>query len=282
MLLGVLPSGYGLDWKNLHEAADKIDISQAVSAVEKSPDSVNDLYVLALVYLNVHQDNEAESAFVKIAKLSPEVVEAQWGLAEVYRRKHNVHDAETMLEAVVVSHPRFAPAHISLGYIKYNKMEFERAVSLASEVIRQGKDNVDLSNYVRAYLLTAGSKGMIAHYGGPLSKLINGTSVLSTLKKAESLQPDAAAVLFGLGSFYLLAPSLAGGNLQKAQVYLEKALHADPGFVDIYVRLAQVYQRKGDSAQYEQYLGKALAIDPQNELVLDIKSNTCKFVCAAD
>ena len=37
-----------------------------------------------------------------------------------------------------------------------------------------------------------------ASNGGPLSKLLNGTQVLPNLKKAEKLQPDSAAVLFGL------------------------------------------------------------------------------------
>ena len=63
---------------------------------------------------------------------------------------------------------------------------------------------------------------MIAYYGGPLSKLINGTGILPMLKDAQSMQPDSPAVWFGLG----------------------RVTQADPGFADAYVRLGQIYRMK--------------------------------------
>ena len=120
---------------------------------------------------------------------------------------------------------------------------------------------------------------MIAHYGGPLSKVINGTGVLPALRKAEALQPDNAGVLFGIGSYYLLAPGFAGGDRNAALDHLEKAVKADPLMADTYVRLAQAYKLKGNSEKYNVCLQKALEIDPQNELALDIKNKTCKFIC---
>jgi hypothetical protein len=35
----------------------------------------------------------------------------------------------------------------------------------------------------------------------------------------------------------------------------------------------------GDDKKYQLYLKKALNIDPQNELALDIESGRCKFIC---
>jgi len=127
--------------------------------------------------------------------------------------------------------------------------------------------------------LRGGVKGMIAHYGGALSKVINGTAVLPNLKTAEKLQPEFSGVKFGLGSFYLLAPSLAGGDLGEAQKYLEEAVKIDPLFADAYVRLAQLYKIKGDTRRYNGYINKALEIDPKNELTLDVSSGKCKFIC---
>ncbi len=150
---------------------------------------------------------------------------------------------------------------------------------LTLKVIQQGRDKVDLSNYARAYSVYAGAKGMIAHYGGPVSKAINGLAVKSNLDKAAKLQPDAAGVLFGLGSYYLLAPALAGGDKTKAEIYFKKAIAADPLFADVYVRLAQLYKIKGDKEKYNLYLAKALEIDPGNELAIDTKSRSCKFIC---
>ena len=97
--------------------------------------------------------------------------------------------------------------------------------------------------------------------------------------KPPELQPDDPAVLFGLGSFYLLAPGIVGGNIDKAKSYLERAVSTDPFFADAYVRLAQVYKAKGDSKKFEEYLKRALEIDPQNALARYARSKTCKFIC---
>ena len=157
--------------------------------------------------------------------------------------------------------------------------DFKEAIRLVTKVQKQGKNKVDLSNYARAYAIFAGAKGMIASNGGPLSKVVNGMQVLPTLKKAERLQPNSPAVLFGLGSFYFLAPRVAGGNVDKALEYLERAIAADPLFADAYVRLAQIYKNKGNEQKYELYIDKALEIDPDNELAKDEISGICKFNC---
>jgi tetratricopeptide (TPR) repeat protein len=270
---------YGLGWKKLHEKADRMSLDNALSAVAKNPDSVDELYVLALVYLNIHKDRQAGDIFQKIISLNPQVIEAKWGRAEVLRRQRRFKESQELLNEVIESVPSFSPAYITLAYIKYMKMDFAKAVRLALTVINQGRENVDLNNYTRAYLIVAGSKGMLASHGGPLAKIFNGMAVLPNLKKAEKLEPDSQAVLFGLGSFYFLAPAIAGGNIEKALYYLERAIQVDPLFADAYVRLAQVYRMKGDKEKYEQYLNKALQIDPQNELAQDAKSKKCAFNC---
>lgn len=277
-LMFINPS-YAFDWKVLHEEADRKNIEEAVKIQKEYPDSTENLYVLGLCYLNKHLDKKAEIVFKEMAAREPDSIEAKWGLAEVLRRAHKLDESESMLEEIVIKQPSFSPARISLAYVKYTKMKFNDAVALAQKVIKQGRSNVDPINYVRAYLIFAGAKGMIAHYGGPLSKIINGPAVLPMLKKAQRLSPQYAGVFFGLGSFYLLAPKISGGNINKAENYLKKAITADPLFSDAYVRLAQVYQLKKDNKQAQLYLEKALQIDPGSELALDIKSGKCKFVC---
>ncbi len=159
-------------------------------------------------------------------------------------------------------------------------MDFKGSVKLALKVIQQGSDQSDLSNYVRAYAMYAGAKGMLAYYGGVFSKLIDGLAVKSNLDKAQKLQPNSSAVLFGLGSFYLLAPRIAGGNQSKAEGYFNQAIKIDPFFADVYVRLAQLAKLKGEKGKYNLYMNKALELDPQNELALDASSGRCKFICA--
>jgi len=269
---------YALDWKRLHEKADTIGLPKALADVSSRPNSADTLYILGLVYLNQHRDKEATEAFDKILTLDPKVSEATWGLAEVLRRQHKIQKSEELLGKVLKATPDFPPAYITLAYISYTREDFNKAVRLAIKVLAQG-ESVDISNHVRAHLIYGGTKGMIAHYGGPLSKVINGSAILPSLKAAERLQPRSAGVKFGLGSFYLLAPSLAGGDLEKAEKYLKEALEIDPLFIDAFVRLGQFYKIKGDSAKYNEYLNKALELDPENDLAIDVKNGRCKFIC---
>jgi len=268
-----------MDWKALHNKADGLTLPDAQESVAKNQDFLDDQYVLGLVYLNLHQDHSAYQVFTALFNKYPDMVELKWGIAESCRRMHDLKKAESLLAEVIKQDPLFAPALISLAYIKYFKMDFTGSVRLASKVIQQGQDKVDLSNYARAYAMYAGSKGMLAHYGGLFSKAIDGLAVKTNLDKAQKLQPDSPAVLFGLGSYYLLAPAIAGGNKDKAEEYLDKALKIDPFFADVYVRMAQLAKIRGEKEKYNYYMNKALEIDPANELALDTTSGRCKFIC---
>jgi hypothetical protein len=48
-----------MDWKMLHEKADKLTLQEAMESVVASKDSLDEQYILGLVYLNIHQDREA-------------------------------------------------------------------------------------------------------------------------------------------------------------------------------------------------------------------------------
>ncbi|MFA5223599.1 MAG: tetratricopeptide repeat protein [Candidatus Omnitrophota bacterium] len=279
ILFTCLPALYPMDWKLLHNKADVLSLSAAQDAVARNQNLLEDQYVLGLVYLNLHQDRAAYQVFAALLDKYPNMVELKWGLAESCRRLHDTDKAESFLSEAIKQDPGFAPALISLAYIKYFKMDFTGSVRLASKVIQQGQDKVDLSNYARAYAMYAGAKGMLAHYGGIFSKAIDGLAVKTNLDKAQKLQPDSPAVLFGLGSYYLLAPVIAGGNKVKAEEYLDKALKVDPFFADVYVRLAQLAKIKGEKEKYNSYMNKALELDPGNELALDTTSGRCKFIC---
>jgi tetratricopeptide (TPR) repeat protein len=270
---------YALDWKKLHEISSSKTCSQAGLELSSQQNSLDKLYVFGLTCLNEHKDSRAKEVFERILGIAPDTFEAKWGLAEVMRRNYDLSGSEVELAAIIKGYPDFAPAYISLAYIKFSLRQYQQAVSMAAKVLAMKKGTVDIDNQARAYLIIGGAKGMIAHNGGVISKVVDGLSVYSNLKKAQKLLPDSAGVYLGLGAFYLLAPGIAGGDLSKALGYLEKAVALDPYMADAYVRLAQAYQLKGDPGKFEEYLNKALEIDPKNFLALDIKSEKCDLIC---
>lgn len=270
---------YPLDWKPLHEKAQKLILAEAQRVLDRQNPAAEDLYVLGLVYLNEYKPRQAENIFDKITGLDSKISEARWGKAESLRRRHQLEESKKILKEVIKSNPDFSPAYITLAYINFSQHNYNKAVELVYKVLKQGREKVDLISYTRAYLILAGSKGMIAHDAGPIAKVIHGTKILPNLRKAQELMPNSAGVHFGFGAFYLLAPTVIGGDINKAEESLKQAVRADPLFADVYVRLAQVYQRKGDIEKYKLYLEEALRLDSGNELALDIKNKICKFIC---
>ena len=260
-----------LGWKPLHEKADRITLQEAWADVQREPQVLESLYTLALVYLNLHKIDEAEKIFQRMEEVDSVSPEARWGLAEVLRRRHRIEESQPILEEIIKEKPDFSPAYTSLGYMLFDKKEYERSIQLATTVLRQGPDKVDTTDYVRAYLIIGGAKAMLADSGGLLSRIVNGSQILPYFKKAQKLQPDSAGVFYGLGSFYLLAPSIVGGDKVKGLEFLEKAVKADPLFVDAYARLAQGYKMMGDEKKAKVYLDRGSELDPQNELTLTVK-----------
>ena len=157
---------YALPWKSLHEKADKETLTAVLADAVKNPNAPEALYPLALVYLNMYKINEADGVFLDMLQLDPKSVEAKWGHAEILRRRHKLDQSRAILEEIVKKNPEFSPATITLGYLLYEKKDYEEAVHLMAKVLKQGAREVDLSNYVRAYLIMAGSKGMLATTGG--------------------------------------------------------------------------------------------------------------------
>jgi len=266
LLLG--GTAVAMDWKDIHERADRTSLSEAVAYQQKNPQSQEALYLLGIVLLNDYKIDEAENVLKRMLQADPQSIEARWGQAEVLRRRHEVDKAEKILEEIIKEDPEFSPAYITLAYMIFDKREYGRSIALASKVIRQGRHKVDLTNYTRAYLTIGGAKAMLADEGGIFSKLFQGTQILGYLKKAQELEPHSAGVLFGLGSFYALAPSIAGGDAEKGLALLKETIEVDPRFADAYARLAQIYFRRGETETARQYLADAKKLDPENPLTL--------------
>ncbi len=274
--------GQPLDWIVLHNRADEITLDEAREQVEQDLPSLSDLYVLGLIHLNRGEPSEARDKFQRILAVDPDNRQARWGMAEVARRGHDYVGSRQTLEEIISHDPGFAPDLISLAYLEYINQDFKKAAEVSARVINLGRDKVDQSNYLRAHGLYAAAKGMIAHYGGLFSKAVNGAAVLRHLNIIRRIAPGSPIVNFGLGSYYLLIPPLFGRDLDKARHFLERTIAADPRFSDPYVRLAQVYRLKGNQTKYRELVEKALGLDPKNELALDVKNRTCRFICFDD
>lgn len=161
--------------------------------------------------------------------------------------------------------PNHTQSLITLAYIKYHYNEFESALKDLEKVLRQ--PNNDRQNLALAYMLIASINARRASLGGLFAKIAYGTRVKGFFEKAKCIAPDLSEVHLGLGSFYLFAPSLLGGNLDMAIKELEYAVKLAPDFATANVRLAQAYEKKGDLEKYNFYIQRAKELDPDNQVL---------------
>ncbi len=221
-----------------------------------------------LGYLKSRKDNQALWEFDKVLNQQPDNPMALWGKAEVFRRARKFKEAEEILNKVLSKFKNYPSCLISLSYIRYYEGKRAAALKLLKRVLSQPK--LDKENKAIAYMLIGSIHANLAGKGGLLSKITYGTRIGGNFEKAKRLAPELSEVRMALGTFYLLAPKIIGGNLDKAQEELECAVKLTPDFATANARLAQVYKLKNDLENYEFYFRRAEELDSENEVLKEL------------
>lgn len=221
-----------------------------------------------LSLLKQRQDKAALLMAEKILFEQPANLDALWMKAEIARRARDYQLAEERLNSIMQINSNHAATLISLAYIRYKDDRLKEAQDLVRRVFSLAcadKEDLALANLIFGMINSRRSLS-----GGLYSKVWYGRKIKAYFLKAKKLAPDLPEVRLGLGTFYLLAPAIVGGNLDKAGAELESALELAPDFATVNARLAQFYQKKGDRKNCEFYLQRAKTLDPQNEALKEI------------
>jgi len=221
-----------------------------------------------LEYLKLRKDKLAIAQADKILVADPQDLCAWWTRAEIMRRNSRFKEAEDLLQQILSQYPKHIPSLISLAYIKYNDNQLEEASRILKEVL--SLNDLDKEDQALAYMLIGGINAKKA-LGGLFSELAYGLKIRGYLEKAKFLAPNLAEVRLGLGMYYLLAPSVVGGNVDKAISELEYAVKLTPDFATANARLAQAYKKKGNLAKYNFYFRRAMVLEPKNEVLKDME-----------
>lgn len=227
----------------------------------------------ALTLLKNRKDKEASVVFEKILLAAPDNLDALWGKAEVLRRNRDYKQAQELLEKILKNNPNHAPTLTSLAYLRYKDDKLNEALKLIKRVLKT--DNLNKESRALAYMMLGSINSRRSSKGWFLNKITYGTQIKGYFLKAKALAPDLPEVHLGLGSFYLLAPKIIGGNLDKAVKELELAVRLAPDFATVNARLAQTYKKKGIQYKYNFYIARAKALDPENEVLHEEIGNQC-------
>jgi len=219
----------------------------------------------AFVLLKARKDNAALVIFEKIIASQADNLDALWGKAEVLRRSRDYKESEELLNKILSLNPKHIPSLISLSYIRYKDDKLNEALKLINQVLKT--DALDKENQALAYMMLGSINSRRSKKGWVLSKVAYGTHIKGYFLRAKELAPHLPEVHLGLGTFYLLAPAIVGGDLNKAFQELELTVKLAPEFATANARLAQAYKKKGDLEKYNFHLQRARELDPKNEVL---------------
>jgi tetratricopeptide (TPR) repeat protein len=222
-------------------------------------------------YLKSRQDELALAQINKIISIDPADLCALWARAELLRRGRRFKESEMLLKQLLDCSPDYACGLITLAYIRYYYNEFDEALNMLLRVLKQ--PNLSNENKALAFMLIGSVNAKRSSRGWTLPRIIYGLKVKGFFEKARALAPDLAEVHLGLGSFYLLAPAVVGGDINKAIEELRCAINLAPDFATANARLAQAYKRKGNTEKYNFYLRRAQELDPGNEVLIEMADN---------
>lgn len=223
----------------------------------------------ALMLLKTRKDAQALLLFEKLLQQEPGNHSALWGKAEILRRSRRFKEAESILNGLIKENPDYPPALISLAYIRYHDNRLKEAVMLTKQALTSKA--LGREDKAMAFMMMGAINSKRSSRGWIINKLQYGTRIKSFFLKAVKIDPELAEAHLGLGSFYLKAPAIAGGNIDKAIEELETCLKLAPDFATATARLAQAYKAKGDTDKYNFYLQRAEELDSGNEVLKELK-----------
>jgi tetratricopeptide (TPR) repeat protein len=107
---------------------------------------------------------------------------------------------------------------------------------------------------------------------GMMSGMMYGPKANAETQRAFDLDPNNAQAFAVVGRKYFFAPSMFGGDLNKAIESFKKATTLNPHYDEAFVWLAIAYRKKGDSQDAQAALTEALRLNSRSVFAKRIQS----------
>jgi tetratricopeptide (TPR) repeat protein len=173
-----------------------------------------------------------------------------------------VDEAATVLRELLSTQPHDATAHQLLCRVNY-------AQDMADNAIRECElavTNAPAISENQVWLARA--YGFKASHANPIAALNLAIKVRNAFERAVQLDPENIHAMDDLGEFYVAAPSLIGGGLDKAQTLAAKMQPHFPA--QAHRLLALVAEKKKDDFTAEIEFGNAVAAGKTPDAYIDL------------
>jgi len=264
------------DWKNPADIAVRLLPGEIFSLENKNNKSTQDVYALTIIYYREYQLSKLKKLLGDHEKQMPASPALKLLKGIIMMWDHRYQESSRILTGIIRVHPDCFPAEVTLAHLEYLQKDFDRSYRRALQMIGKKKE-LSRFHVAVSLMVASGAKGILTKRN--LIKAIPAYfEVNGYLREAQKQMPDSAEVLYAIGSYHLLTPAIAGGDLDKAIVLLQKSRLMTPLNPSVYVRLAQAYRAKGFTAAAQKYINHAMELDPRDELLLDDLSGEKVFL----
>ncbi|MRR17377.1 MAG: hypothetical protein EG826_13065 [Deltaproteobacteria bacterium] len=264
------------DWKSPADLAIAISPAAAASLENKKDKSAQDIYILTIVYYREFQLAKLKQLLGDEEKRALGGPQLKLLQGITFMGEHRYEESRAVLAGLVKTHPDFYPASVALAHLDYLQKDFDRSYQRAVQLIGKRRE-LSRFHFTVSLMLAAGAKGVLAKRN-LLVAIPAYFEVKGYLEEAQKQMPDAAEVLYAVGSYHLLTPAVAGGDVERAIALLERSKRLTPLNPHVYVRLAQAYRACSRPDVSRRYLRQAAELDPRNELLVDDLSGEKAFL----
>jgi len=138
--------------------------------------------------------------------------------AEILLKQGRVDEAASMLNETLAAQPHDAQAHQLLCRVYYAQDMADSAVRECEQAVRDDASNSDFQMWLgRAYGLKASQVSMFSAFGVA-------RKVHTAFERAVQLNPANVQAMSDLGQFYVAAPGVVGGGVEKAQALVSQVM----------------------------------------------------------
>jgi tetratricopeptide (TPR) repeat protein len=146
----------------------------------------------------------------------------------------------------------------------------DKAIEAARKSIALKEESAD------AHSLLADLYGRKIAYGGMMAGMHFGPKITEENKRALALDDKNPRAWASLGRQYFFAPTMFGGDINKAVESLEKSLALDAQQDETWVWLAKAFQKQGDKPKARDAVQHALQLNPQSAFAKDTAASLAK------
>jgi tetratricopeptide (TPR) repeat protein len=216
--------------------------------IQQNPKDAFAYNLLGMVYGNMKNYREAETALAKAIEIKPTWAPPHTNLANLYLVQGKKQEAIKKFEAALDANPKNAAAYMSLALLYERDKDYQNAIDVYERALKENPDFWAAANNL-AFLLSEQSgqlpdfKRAVALAKGALQKRPGDPTVMDTLawaqfrlgeysqardllEKAAATAPDTAIFNYHLGMVLYKS-----GEKDAARERLQKALSGDEDFI---------------------------------------------------